>query len=432
MITELRNNINTEIDILKEIYSLLKRMNTASPTEKKLFIEGITALKINLRTINNSIPDILSKISVAQPLPSRNLGAGKMQNITFKGNAKTVEVTLSAGEKERFLRELSFTDSVLSKIKKRETVKEEVQTFKETRFYVKVSNLFFLNLSRKIVNSGSLRFLTDDIKKSNLNILTESYLAVTLFSTLVAFFTSLTLTLFILFFNISSTAPFITLFQGGYFSRLIMIFWIPIFAVISTLLAFYFYPTLERDSLAKKIELELPFAVMYMNTISGIGVEPSKIFTAMGTSKEYPFIRREIGKILNQINVYGYDLVTTLNNASRNTPSVKFSSLLSGIATTLSSGGDLKDFFQNRTETLLLTYRIEREQYTKMAETFMDIYISVVIAAPMILLLLMIMLSGSKVIANFDPFQMTSIIIGIVGIVNILFIGFLHFKQPPY
>ena len=65
------------------------------------------------------------------------------------------------------------------------------------------------------------------------------------------------------------------------------------------------------------------------------------------------------------------------------------------IKTFITSGGDLPDFFDKRAQSLLFEHRLEREEYTKSAETFMDIYISVVIAAPMILMLLLMMMKIS-------------------------------------
>ena len=67
-----------------------------------------------------------------------------------------------------------------------------------------------------------------------------------------------------------------------------------------------------------------------------------------------------------------------------------------------------------------------------MAETFMDIYISVVIAAPMIMLLLLIMLSITGADMNFTSSQISFLVVAIVALLNILFLWFLQLKQPTY
>ena len=135
---------------------------------------------------------------------------------------------------------------------------------------------------------------------------------------------------------------------------------------------------------------------------------------------------------MNQINLYGYDLVTALNNASKSAPSKKLAELFSGLSTTITSGAKLSEFFEKRAESLLISYRLEREKYTQLAETFMDIYISVVIAAPMILLLLLIMLSITGAGATFTPWQISFLIVGGVALLNVVFLWFLQIKQPTY
>ena len=201
---------------------------------------------------------------------------------------------------------------------------------------------------------------------------------------------------------------------------------------ITTFFVLYFYPSLEKRAIEKNIDRELPFAVIHMSAISGSGLNPIDIFKIIGLSKEYPYLRKEVRKILNQINLYGYDLITALNNSARDSPSEKLSDLYSGLSTTMYSGGNLKEFFEKRSETLLLSYRLEREKYSRMAETFMDIYISVVIAAPMVLMLLLIIISISNLGLTLGQFQITAIIISVISLINIIFLVFLHLKQPSY
>ena len=139
---------------------------------------------------------------------------------------------------------------------------------------------------------------------------------------------------------------------------------------------------------------------------------------------------KEFIKLINETGVYGYNIVNALKNAAFNCPSEKLAELLSGIGRTIHSGGNLKEFFEKRAQSLLFEYKLEREQYTKSTETFMDIYLSVVVVAPMILMLLLMMMkiSGLGVsMSNSDI--ILAIILGVSGI-NIGFLSFLHLKQP--
>ena len=112
--------------------------------------------------------------------------------------------------------------------------------------------------------------------------------------------------------------------------------------------------------------------------------------------------------------------------------SENLSELFSGLSTTITSGANLQEFFEKRAESLLLNYRLEREKYSNVVETFLDIYISVVIAAPMIFLLLLIMMSVSGLQTGFSSGQMSLLFVTAIAALNVLFLIFLQIKQPSY
>tara|TARA_Y100000296_G_C5139478_1_gene240162 strand:- start:534 stop:1121 length:588 start_codon:yes stop_codon:yes gene_type:complete len=191
----------------------------------------------------------------------------------------------------------------------------------------------------------------------------------------------------------------------------------------------YIYPSLEKSSLEGRINQELPFATINMAAISGSIVNPTKIFSIISSTKEYVNLEKEFIKVINGVNVLGYDLITTLKNRSFNSPSKKLADLFNGIATTVKSGGDLPKFFDERAKSLLFEYNLEKEKSTRAAETFMDIYISVVIATPMILMLLLIMMQISGLGIALSTSMITLMMILGVSIINIIFLTFLHIRQ---
>lgn len=432
MLDALKQNIETEIEVLREISNNIRRLDYASPSERKLLQTSVESLRASLKLVNNSIPKLLEEISLVQRLPQKEKATG-LEKVEFKGEEAVIKVTLNKEDREKFLQQLSINENLVKKLKKKRiTTEEKVEEFKAARGYLKLSNMVFLNKAQALIRKGYLKSLSVELKKANIDILFASYVAMTLLTTAIAFFVSFVVTAFLIFYNVQLSYPFFVLYEGSYLSRLVNIFWIPIIVPLATFFILNYYPSTERDSLAKRIDQELPFAVIHMSSISGSGIEPTQIFKIIGLNREYPFLRKEIRKILNQINLYGYDLVTALNNVSKTTPSVKLAELFSGLSTTITSGGNLSEFFSKRAETLLLSYRLDRERYTKVAETFMDIYISIVIAAPMILMILMVLISLSSYNVGLSIGQLTALIIGVMGVINIIFIFVLHLKQPRY
>ncbi|MEK6915953.1 MAG: type II secretion system F family protein [Nanoarchaeota archaeon] len=339
----------------------------------------------------------------------------------------------SSKEKSEFLKSLNIDSQLLGKVKKKQKEKKkELDNFKSGNWYGRLSNRAFLKLSQNLIDKGSFKSLVLDVRKSNLSILSTTYLSMMFFSTIISIMAGILVVIIMMFLKVDLLDLSLSLYSGSYFSRLIEIFWIPIAFPVITFAFFYFYPSAEKRSISQKINQEIPFVVIHMASISGSGIEPVELFKIVATSREYKFAGSEFRKIINQTNFYGYDLSTALRNVSLSSPSLKFSELLNGMAITINSGGDMRKFFEKRAESLLLEYRLEREKANKSAETFMDLYISIVIATPMIMVMLLVILSVSKISTGFNTSQMTTAIIGLVAIVNILFMTFLHIKQPEY
>lgn len=438
MIEELKKNIESEIEMLREISNFSKRLEFASPYERKIITNSIESLKRSIKIINNSVPKMLRDISASKKLPAGfSIGAKakktNLESIRYGGPESEIRATVDKKDRERLLKELSINENLIKKLKKKKIrKKEDVAEFKAARGYLKFANRFFLERAKEWAKKGNFKQLSIEIKKANIDVLFEAYIAMIFLTVLISIFASVFLVILLMFLDVHLTWPVITIFKGNYLLRLAKIFWLVLAIPVGTFLALYFYPSAEKRNTSKKIDRELPFAVIHMSAISGSGIEPGEIFRIIGLSRDYPNLRKEIRKVLNQINLYGYDLVTALNNVAKTTPSEGLAKLFSGLSTTIHSGGGLKIFFEKRAESLLVSYRLERERYTRIAETFMDIYISVIIAAPMILLLLVIMVSISGIGFGFSAAQMGFLIIAAIALINIVFLGFLHIKQPKY
>jgi len=421
MIDGIMKNIEREIDILKEIASFSKRYPTSNFTEQRLLKEAENSLISQMRILNDALPEMIKNVDAMQKLPGQKnkIKETNLERIEYGSEGK--RVVISKKDKEKFLKELHMSERTIKKIKFVPKIEEKEKGFQKSRVYVKFSNKIFENMSKKIIKNEMFRNLKDNLRKANINILGESYIAISLFSALILGMIGLMAGGFLFYFT-----------ELSLYWKVLSLVGLPIVFFVGTFLVMVSYPSIERDSLEKRIDHELPFAVIHMSAISGSGIEPTNIFKIIALSREYPFLRMEIRKLLNQINLYGYDLVAALNNAAHTSPSQKLSEVFTGLSTTITSGGNLQNFFEKRAETLLMGYRLEREKFSKLAETFMDIYITVVIAAPMILLLVFILLSVGDFNIGFTPSGMTWIIISIIAIVNFIFLAIIHIKQPSY
>ena len=266
-----------------------------------------------------------------------------------------------------------------------------------------------------------IKTLSIELKKANIPIIANTYVSMMLLSTVLSFFLCLAALIALLVFYIGTDAAL----------SIIKFSWLVLLIPLLTFFAVYFYPSSEKKAAEKRIDEELPFVAIHMSSIAGSGLEPTNIFRIISQSRENPYTSKEIRKLLNMINFYGMDLVSALRDAARISPNRKLSERFNGLATTISTGGSMTEFLDKRAETLLFDFKLEKEKNTRMAETFMDIYISVAVAAPMMLVLLLVLM-GISGISTFltNPAVMAFAIVMAISLLNIIFLLFLHLKQP--
>lgn len=410
--------IDTMLTLLQTWRQYAQQINKTTGSERRVLEQSMRAALDKIRALHAQLPPLLNALSVAQPLVAHN--------------EENVVPRLSSERTARYLKTSSISKKALHSVETSKSTADVVGEFQASRGYIKFSTLVFGSLARKLTGNNWLAQLRPVLAKSNMGILYESYLSLIFMNALLSVVAGIVAFVFLTFFTLSIIPFDIAPYHGALGMRLLSFVWLPFVTGLAGFFGTYYYPSTEESSVASAIDRELPFAVIHMSAISSSGIEPAQLFRIIATGKEYPALRKEFRKVLNQINLYGYDLVSALSLGARSSSSQNLADLFSGLSATITSGGTLTSFFSKRAESLLLDYRLEREKFTKTAETFMDLYITIVIAAPMILLLIVIMLNLSSLASGLSPSMITGIIIGVITLLNVIFISLLQLKQPVY
>lgn len=287
-------------------------------------------------------------------------------------------IKLNKKKREKYLKQLNLEEDILKDfIKRSKKIKEEevrvyYQLYKSST-YGKMSNKFFKKTSFGMLKKHPDFFdpLLKSLRMSKIKVLSQTYISMILMSMLLTF----------LFFSIVLSVVFSA---PNLIVQIIRGIVLGLVASIATGVIFYLYP----QSLAKQhetaIKNDLPFVVLHMSAVSGSGAKPISVFKTLLTTDEYPGLRGEIKKIVNYVNLFGYDLTTAMKAVKRTTPSEKFKDLLEGLISTIESGGDLKDYLSAVSEETLEEYRTERKKYVQVVATYSDIYTALLIAAPLL------------------------------------------------
>jgi Flp pilus assembly protein TadB len=411
-IVKLEEEISNEKKIFEQLTILNENLiSIKDKEEKKEALKKIKEVKEKLKKENEELKRRILKLELMKFSSEKDKENFQKKVIEYKKNQ------LSDLERE-----------ALERLKHKKEVSVKT-TEKKASKYNEYANKLFAEKVKLMLKEQKFFNLTQNLIKSNMEYTSITYISLMFLNTIVAFIISLIVFLFFLNFNLVPELPIIVKVTEPFALRFLKLIWIPIGVPIFTYFFMYTLPSMERKSLEKKIDSELPFVAIHMAAISGSLINPIKVFSIIVSTKEYRYVEKEFNKLLNEINIYGYDLVTALKDIALNTPSQKLSELFNGLSTTITSGGDLYNFFEKRAQTLLLDYRLEKEKEAKSAETFMDMYISIVIATPMVLMLLLVMMKISGIGISLPTGMITFLVVGAVSLINILFLFFLQVKQ---
>ena len=165
-----------------------------------------------------------------------------------------------------------------------------------------------------------------------------------------------------------------------------------------------------------------------MSTIAGSGAHPIKIFELIVESKDYKELQQEFKNILNYINLFGYSLSSSLRTVSLDTPSPDLKELLDGMASTIETGGDIKHYLSDKSKDSLLKFRLDQKRYVEKLAAYSEIYVGLLVAAPLLFIVTMAILEKiSPIIMGFPISDVAKFgTFFLLPVVNILFILFLE------
>ncbi len=429
-------------DDAKEIISLASKFeNERDPNKKSSLLDEIE--KANSR-IQSKLSDDFYKQEIPAPPPkaSKQQKSSKTppkeslsklgKDISINTPKKTVKTTkkkptISKSQRKKLIQELEIDEDDIRRVyrtkKKSKKQTPYEYTIYSTNAYAQLSNRVFGSFVENLRknNKNFYNPIADSVRISGMQFLSRTYISM-------MFFTSMIAAILVGFFTILLTSSL----KLGPIAILLSTIFSIILAAVLTFLAMYAYPASEAARKAREISNDLPFAIIHMAAIAGSGAKPISMFKLILKSGEYKGLESEIKKIVNYVNLFGYDLSTALKSVSLRTPSKRLKDLLNGIAATIESGGSLKSYLKNVADDAMNTYRLKRKKYVEALSTYSDIYTGVLIAAPLLFIvtLAIINLMGGTVAGISVG---TIAIIGtfvILPLINIMFYLFLNISQP--
>jgi flagellar protein FlaJ len=255
----------------------------------------------------------------------------------------------------------------------------------------------------------------ENLPKADMKIGYRTYVSLVIFITLLAFFSSISISFIAL-----------SIIKVEILPKIFYSFFASFFISILTFLVFIFYPSQRAEKRKRNIEANLPFAITHMGAIAESGIPPYVVFRLISKFKEYGEISREMEKIVKNIDEFGVDPLTAVKEVANKTPSDSFRQILLGFITTIEAGGDVKIFLKSVGEEALFQWRMKREKFNQQLTTISEFYISILMTAPLFIIsLFAVMNMIQPTIAGFGIFELMKL--GIYILVPVINIGFLLF-----
>lgn len=166
-----------------------------------------------------------------------------------------------------------------------------------------------------------------------------------------------------------------------------------------TYIAFLIYPNIEAGNRRRNIDATLPYAINYITSMSTAGITPAEIFRLLGDSPIYGESAVEARYIAREIDIFGRDLIDALRLVSASTPSARMKEFLQGAMASISSGGNLTDYFRTKAKQYALENRQSQKLFLETLGLIAESYVTAMVAGMLFLIILqsiMSVLSGEK------------------------------------
>ena len=191
-------------------------------------------------------------------------------------------------------------------------------------------------------------------------------------------------------------------------------------------------PVFRVKNRAAKLSEEIPHFIGYMSTLATSGLSLEGIFKAIAKEETNEDIVKDARFIVRNIDILGMDLITAIKDLISRTPVGSYSELLDGAIITVSTGGDLKEYFNATAKVQLAEKKMLLQKTTESLGSVAEIYTILLIVFPLLaIIMLSIMGIMSPSLGGFDLITLMNILtFGVIPLCGILMLIMMDTMVP--
>lgn len=149
-----------------------------------------------------------------------------------------------------------------------------------------------------------------------------------------------------------------------------------------------YFPIVVKSKISNRkqlIDKELPFALSELSILASTGLTPIKMFRQIAQRDEESVLTNEFKKIIYKTDIEGKDLITTLSETAKESPSDSFRESLWDIANMVHQGGDLDVYLRDKADMTMQVKRDIQKEFIEKLGTYSEMYISLVLVGVLFL-----------------------------------------------
>ncbi|WP_255195276.1 type II secretion system F family protein [Halorarius litoreus] len=192
----------------------------------------------------------------------------------------------------------------------------------------------------------------------------------------------------------------------------------------------YYYPTTVVSARRQNIDIVLPHAIVYMYALSHGGMSLVETMRLLADADDvYGEVAKEFEMIVTDVDMFGSDIYTALQNARNLTPSENLEQFLDDLIGVLDSGADVTTFFESESETYLRQAEEEQEDFLETLSMMAEIFVVGFVAAPLFLIVTLVVISliGGSVIP-----QISLLVYLVIPLAMVAFLVVIDVLSQPF
>jgi len=218
------------------------------------------------------------------------------------------------------------------------------------------------------------------LKKGGVLITYKAYVAFMVFLSLIALVVAIPVSFVLLPFILG--IPFLSVLN------ILVALAIGVSAAMVTMLVMYLYPGMKASNRKRPIDNNLPYVANFLTLLSSSNVPPSVIFKSMSRIDTLKEVRMEFSNIVRDVEVFGNDLMSSILENAKLTSNDDLRDILVGYVSTVRTGGSPTQYLKITSDKISRERLSKLDQMLESLSAIAEIYIMVLVAAPLLFVVL--------------------------------------------